>query len=266
MAGATVMKISVADINNVQKSNFKLHRENGRNDYLFVLFKSPAKVMIEDSYVNADLGSFIIFDKHKIQSYYPANTESFIHDYMHFDLDNDNEKYLLSKIPMGKLLYTSSPNTISSVLLEIKNELKNKYAKYNTEILNSLGTVLLCRLIRETETANQFNTSKNYYSELSNLRNDIYKNPQMDWSIENMSQKIHISRSYFQYLYKSFFSISFNQDVINARITYAKILLTTSSLTIYEISEKCGYQSPEHFIRQFKKKLGVSPKNFKNNL
>lgn len=91
------MQISLVDVNNIQNIDFKLHRENGSSDYLFVLFKSPSKILVCDEYVDADWGAFTIFDKHKIQSYYPCNNKEFIHDYMHFDLENDYEETLFLK-------------------------------------------------------------------------------------------------------------------------------------------------------------------------
>jgi AraC-like DNA-binding protein len=40
--------------------------------------------------------------------------------------------------------------------------------------------------------------------------------------------------------------------------------LLYSNNKIYEISEMCGYKNVEHFTRQFKKEVGVVPKEFKN--
>jgi AraC-like DNA-binding protein len=99
--------------------------------------------------------------------------------------------------------------------------------------------------------------------QLYDLRSLIYQDPQTPWSVEKMCQKVCLSRSYFQHLYKNFFSISFSNDLINARINFAKKLLVSTMLNINEISEKCGYANVEHFIRQFKKKKGVSPKHFR---
>ena len=257
------MKITVVDVDNVQQRDFKLHREKGRGDYLFVLFKSPARVLVEGEYVPADYGSFVIFDKHKIQSYYPCQGQRFIHDFMHFDLETEEETRIFSDIPKDKLLHCVQPNMLSGILNEIKTELSSTFAKYKTELLTNLGTVFLYRIKSELENTGAANVRRLYFTELYSLRLRLYKGPQRDWSIDTMSREACLSRSYFQYLYKRFFSVSCNEDIINARISHAKILLSTGALSVNEIAEQCGYKGTEHFIRQFKSKTGVSPQKFR---
>ncbi len=256
------MKINVLDVNNVQKKGFNLHRENGTHDYLFVLFKSPSKVLIDGKYVNADNGSFIVFDKGKVQSYYCNNDVEFLHDFMHFDLDNDYEKELFNGIPKGKLITVSLPNAISVILSEIKSEVISGNEKYKTDILTHLGRVFLLRLTSAVSNAKVAYKNKVYFKVLYDLRREIYDSPQFKWHISVACKKVGLSRSYFQNLYKKFFSTSFNEDVINSRITLAKTLLFSETLTVNEVSYKCGYSNVEHFIRQFKLRTGVSPKKF----
>jgi len=162
------------------------------------------------------------------------------------------------------LLHFSLPHTISSILLEIKNELNSPFIKYRIDILTNLGTIFLYRIKNQIENSD-ITKKRSYLVELHNLRSDIYRHPQMDWSIDNMCQQVCLSRSYFQSLYKKFFSVSCNEDVINARIALAKTLLASSILNINEIAERCGYANTEHFMRQFKKKTGTSPKKFRNS-
>ena len=257
------MRITVADVDNVQDKNFKLHRQSGREDYLFVLFKSPAKVMVDGEYIRADYGSFIIFDKHKIQSYFPCDNQQFIHDFIHFDLENHSEEHIFADIPKGTLLHSSRPDTLSSVLTEIKIELSSTFTKYKPQLLTNLGTVFLYRIKSEIENANGVKVRRSHFAEIYGLRLSLYRDPQRDWSIETMSREVCLSRSYFQFLYKSFFSVSCNEDIINARVSYAKILLSTGALSVTEIAEKCGYRGTEHLIRQFKSKTGVSPQRFR---
>jgi AraC-like DNA-binding protein len=79
-----------------------------------------------------------------------------------------------------------------------------------------------------------------------------------------IAQRLHISRSYVQKLYKKIFNISYMNDLIHARIRKAQKLLLESNLTIGEIASGCGYQSTTHFVRQFKDKTGVTPSEYRN--
>jgi AraC-like DNA-binding protein len=99
----------------------------------------------------------------------------------------------------------------------------------------------LYKLKTELENSIAIRSKSSYFEELYNLRLKIYQNPQRKWSIENLSHEINLSRSYFQYLYKNVFAISCTEDVINAKIAHAKILLSGTSLTVNQIAEKCGY-------------------------
>ena len=52
--------------------------------------------------------------------------------------------------------------------------------------------------------------------------------PQSDWSEDAAAGMLCISRSYLQKMYKQQFSVTFIDDVINARLLKAKLLLTTT--------------------------------------
>jgi AraC-like DNA-binding protein len=45
----------------------------------------------------------------------------------------------------------------------------------------------------------------------------------------------------------------------------AKALLSHPGLKIYEISEAVGYRSTQHFITEFKKSTGVTPKQYRDS-
>lgn len=52
-------------------------------------------------------------------------------------------------------------------------------------------------------------------------------------------------------------------DVIGFRLIKARDLLICTTQSISEIAEQCGYNNTEHFCRQFRKNLGLSPGNFR---
>ena len=53
------------------------------------------------------------------------------------------------------------------------------------------------------------------------------------------------------------------EQVTGIRIEKAKELLTGSALSMKEICAACGYQDPNYFSRNFKKKVGLTPTEYK---
>ena len=91
-----------------------------------------------------------------------------------------------------------------------------------------------------------------YYSELQNLRSEIYSNPSDEWTVPKLAQRVGLSVSYFQKLYHDMFGISCYNDVILSKINYAKTQLASTNYSIRTIAANCGYDNDVHFMRQFK--------------
>ena len=258
------MIIILADVDNFQSSDFSLHREKGRSDYLFVLYKSPVRVLVNGSYTDVGPGKGIMFDKHKIQSYYPSSSGGLLHDFIHFDLENDFEKMLFSDIPLGLPLDFSLPDTVSDAIACIKKELNGSFSKYKNNILTNLGIVFLYR-VKDSADCGDINIRKrDNFKNLYNIRTEIYRNPQREWDIDSICGGACMSRSYLQHLYREFFGMSCTEDIISARITKAKSLLLSGNLKVGAIAEKCGYRNTTHFIKQFKNRVGMSPDKYRS--
>jgi len=50
--------------------------------------------------------------------------------------------------------------------------------------------------------------------------------------------------------------------LVETRIARAKKLLSSTSIKVYEVSELVGYMSKAHFTEVFKKKTGMTPKEY----
>lgn len=73
------------------------------------------------------------------------------------------------------------------------------------------------------------------------------------------------SRQLSKYFVETF-GIKLCDFITNARTQRAIVLLNTTSLSITEISELCGFGSLRNFNRCFKNKVGFSPREFRKNL
>lgn len=105
-----------------------------------------------------------------------------------------------------------------------------------------------------------------YKEQLHHMRWEMQAAPQREWSITEIAKQIGISRRHLQRLYKEMFQASITDDLIAARLSKAKQLLTHTEMRIAEIAIECGYRSETHFMRQFKEKNGITPTKYKKQI
>ena len=82
-------------------------------------------------------------------------------------------------------------------------------------------------------------------------------------TLNEVAQKNHVSPNYLSYLFKKNTGTNLWEYVIKLRMEESKRLILTTDLRRYEISERVGYESPEHFSKIFKKYFGISPSEMK---
>ncbi len=101
---------------------------------------------------------------------------------------------------------------------------------------------------------------------LRKLHKELHRDPGLDWNQTGMAERMNISVSYLQKLYKKQFGIRFIDDLVQARMEKAVTLLTTTDLRIGEIAEQCGYRHATHFMRQFKAQMGMTPSEYRSKV
>lgn len=77
---------------------------------------------------------------------------------------------------------------------------------------------------------------------------------------------IGISASYFSSIFKQGTGQSFIEYLTRVRIDHACELLKCTTLRTSEICERTGYNDPHYFSTAFKKIVGQSPKEFRNQI
>ena len=58
--------------------------------------------------------------------------------------------------------------------------------------------------------------------------------------------------------------MTFGENVQKIRLKKASTLLKNGNMKIEKVAESVGYPSVEHFNRQFKKKYGMTPVQYRN--
>lgn len=84
-------------------------------------------------------------------------------------------------------------------------------------------------------------------------------------TVAELASLCGISEVYFRKLFLAKFGISPKEHMISLRIGYAKQLLEAADLSVSEVAAACGYAEPSHFSREFSKRVGCSPNDYKRS-
>jgi len=125
-------------------------------------------------------------------------------------------------------------------------------------ILNNLLTEKVNLLFRSLETNVQENST------IFLIKAFISKNFQNgNLSVKDISEHVYLSTSYVCTIFKNETGKTLNQYLTEYRIERAKILLLDSRYKITDISDKVGYRDGNYFGKTFKKMVGLSPSEFR---
>jgi two-component system response regulator YesN len=102
------------------------------------------------------------------------------------------------------------------------------------------------------------------YEQINRSKALIEENLHREITLNMIAQEIFISPYYLSRLFKKCAGISFINYVINRRLEKSKYLLMTTNETIEKIAMSVGYEESNSFRRLFKKEVGISPKEFRN--
>ena len=115
----------------------------------------------------------------------------------------------------------------------------------------------------EDTRSSSADSSSAFLGKLRELQYNVYEEPQLEWTAVKAAARIGLSISYFQHLYRQFLNISFNADVISARLALAERLLVNTALNVSEIAERCGYPDASHFMKLFRRKKGMTASEYR---
>lgn len=98
---------------------------------------------------------------------------------------------------------------------------------------------------------------------MMSAQNFIQQNLGADFGIEEISDFLGISCSYFCLLFKNHFGETFVEYLTRQRIETAKFMLSGSEKSITQIGAEVGYQERRYFTKVFQKYTGMTPSEYR---
>ena len=152
---------------------------------------------------------------------------------------------------------------------QIREMLENLYIeylgheKYSYTFLNSMLILLWAMLLRyhggNIESILAKDTSGNSMTDILNYLSQHYQTA----TLRETASHFGYSSSHFSTLIKEGTGQTFLQIIRNIKLEQACRALRETSLSNIAICELVGYDSPEHFMRTFKKTYGMTPGEYR---
>ncbi|HBY53563.1 MAG TPA: AraC family transcriptional regulator, partial [Marinilabiliales bacterium] len=94
------------------------------------------------------------------------------------------------------------------------------------------------------------------------MRESVYKSI----TPEDIARTLNISYSGFRRAFKEFTGTSPSKYMVELKLNEAKLLLSTTSQSVKEIAYSLNYENPDYFPVFFKKRTGLTPVEYRNNV
>lgn len=243
--------------------------------------KGEGDCLVGDSIISYSKGDLILFGSelpHSMQSP-PEEGEvseprvkgvniQFEKDFMHYSISQYSQ-------------FISIRNLLEDACRGIKFTMNRsgKIVRLLKQIPSAKGAdqiILLLSLLQQmaTHENRKYLTTSSYVPSPSVMRNErmekviAYLNKHYTESVglEEIASYTAMNPAAFCRYFKENTGKTFKEYVLDMRIGYACKLLTTSFMNISQISATCGFESPVHFNRIFKRVTGMTPSAYREQM
>ncbi|WP_077532496.1 response regulator transcription factor [Massiliimalia massiliensis] len=162
-----------------------------------------------------------------------------------------------------QLFYQDFMRTVFSILdrmdLQTHDMFKDKVMKFTLTAYQSIDDML--KFIHNTlnylhEYVTPENDSK---SQIQRIVYYIQNHLEKDIRRSDLAKEVFLNEDYLSRLFKKEMGISLKNYILNEKMKVAQTLLQTTALPISDIATRVGYTNFSHFSQSYKKVMGITP-------
>jgi len=171
----------------------------------------------------------------------------FIDDKLPFTIYNFNDK-------KEEILYF-----LEKIIIEIESQ-NNFYIK----ICQNCLEILIFNIMRLSSHNMVLDKNKNVTKECSYIKNYIDTHYASNLTLDSLASIAYMNKYYMTRIFKENIGETPINYLINKRISVSKILLETTEYSLSEIFRIVGFSSQSYFNQIFKKRVNVTPRQYRN--
>lgn len=231
-----------------------------RKDY-YLFYLEEGSITVEKPVLcKLNKGSLIIFGKGDAFSYRSEETEAARHCFVHFT-GSECEKLLNTcKLSVNR------PYEINRSLNEEFEALYSSFLMHDSLFDTDSAAKFILLLTAVSRAVNEkSNPSPAPAARLCRSLEYIHGNFTKEISVHKLAKIENMSISRYRTLFGQCMKCSPTEYISALRLNFACSLLSSRDMSIEEVSSAAGYSDSRYFSRIFKKKLGVSPSEYRKN-
>lgn len=162
-----------------------------------------------------------------------------------------------SDLPCG--VFSDRGGRIRRYLDLIGAEFKSRQMEYISVAHNCLNNAIV-EILRANSPAVSVSSSTDVIERAINYMNQNFNT---EITPQTLAEITNYSYDRFRHIFRHAMGISPQKYIFDKRMETAKRMLSSTSLSVTEIAQKCGFTSPSLFSKQFKEKTDLSPSQFR---
>lgn len=224
-----------------------------------MFFIAPNQVFqLEDVVLSQVKGSVLIVHPDFLQGYQLA---AMVKNYGYFSY-SINEALHLSE---------QEEKMIKEIMDNIKHETEMNIDAFTQDLLVSNIDLLLkyCDRFYNRQFLTRKKVNNDLLGKLEVLLDDCFRNDKLAMegipTVQFIAQELNLSPNYLSDMLRTYTGRTTQQHIQDRLIEKAKVLLSTTGLSVSEIAYQLGFEHPQSFHRLFKNQTSVSPVEFRKS-
>ncbi|MBI4978537.1 MAG: helix-turn-helix transcriptional regulator [Spirochaetes bacterium] len=229
----------------------------GRSIYIFILFHSPASIVIRGIRTRVPAMTFIAFPPKTYLCYGDEN--GYQHAWMTVRGSMVTAMIRSCRVPLETPVRVPDQLFFDTFQRGIDTELTTR-VKPHDGILKNILENFFFEIARHAETHDEHDTVERRFLA---VKRHIEIHYMERLRLIDLARIAGLSASRFSTEFKRTFSVSPIDYLISMRLSEAKHLLATTASTVESIAYDVGFTDIPHFSKMFRSRFGVSPRDFR---